>query len=206
MDATAVLQAELRRLREENDKMKTQLSTPQQDIVQAARVTPAKILNRGGGSEATLHHMKSNKQLPFKIADLKQGKVPEGFSYKTLKDGYRDYIIEDDDLEETQEKKKAGLVAFHYFVDRILASVNADRTKFGPEKHKRRVELLLRDAFTVSDEAYALFILENYETRWRLLQYEHPNDKNKWRQDEVFQAKFTSSNNGLNHKSISNAI
>eukprot|EP00980_Cylindrotheca_fusiformis_P027288 scaffold19788_cov78-Cylindrotheca_fusiformis.AAC.1 len=51
-----------------------------------------------------------------------------------------------------------------------------------------------------------LYWRSNYETRWRL-QYEHPNDKNKWRQDEVFQAKFTSSNNGLNHKeSISNAI
>eukprot|EP00980_Cylindrotheca_fusiformis_P018850 scaffold6286_cov132-Cylindrotheca_fusiformis.AAC.1 len=49
-------------------------------------------------------------------------------------------------------------------------------------------------------------MLENYETRWRL-QYEHPNDKTKWRQDDDFQAKFTSSNNGLNHKtSISNAI
>eukprot|EP00980_Cylindrotheca_fusiformis_P024318 scaffold11728_cov71-Cylindrotheca_fusiformis.AAC.1 len=223
MDATAVLQAELRRLREENDKMKNQLSTPRQGVVQAARVTPAKNLNRGGDGEGILHHMKSslepalrnfatkfvfpkakfiqtdliarqycmlavannNVALPTSatteqfaemyhstlekrvrqirlnsntgarvkfIADLKQGKVPEGFSYKTLKDGYRDYIIEDDDSEETQEKKKAGLVAFHYFVDRILASVNADQTKFGPEKHKRRVELLLSDAFTVSDE------------------------------------------------------
>eukprot|EP00980_Cylindrotheca_fusiformis_P014930 scaffold4078_cov72-Cylindrotheca_fusiformis.AAC.1 len=73
------------------------------------------------------------------IADLKEGKVPKGFSYKTLKDGYRNYIIEDkNDSEEKQEKQKAGLVAFQYFVDRILASVNADRTRFGPEKHKRR--------------------------------------------------------------------
>eukprot|EP00980_Cylindrotheca_fusiformis_P010955 scaffold2505_cov118-Cylindrotheca_fusiformis.AAC.1 len=39
------------------------------------------------------------------------------------------------------------------------------------------------------------------------MQCEHPNDKTKWRQDKDFQAKFTSSNNGLNHKmSISNAI
>eukprot|EP00980_Cylindrotheca_fusiformis_P000894 scaffold237_cov201-Cylindrotheca_fusiformis.AAC.1 len=141
------------------------------------------------------------------IADLKEDKVPKGFSYKTLIDGYRDYIVEDNDSEEKKKKKKAGLVGFHYFVDRILASVNADRTRFGPEKHKKqRVSLLLSNAFTISDEAYALFMLENYETRWRL-QYEHPNDKNRWRQDKDFQAKFTSSNNGLNHKtSISNAI
>eukprot|EP00980_Cylindrotheca_fusiformis_P021286 scaffold8194_cov118-Cylindrotheca_fusiformis.AAC.17 len=144
----------------------------------------------------------------FCCADLKEDKVPKGFSYKTLIDGYRDYIVEDNDSEEKKKKKKAGLVGFHYFVDRILASVNADRTRFGPEKHKKqRVSLLLSDAFTISDEAYALFMLENYETRWRL-QYEHPNDKNKWRQqDKDFQAKFTSSNTGLNHKtSISNAI
>eukprot|EP00980_Cylindrotheca_fusiformis_P020620 scaffold7685_cov65-Cylindrotheca_fusiformis.AAC.1 len=60
--------------------------------------------------------------IAVQIADLKQGKVPEGFSYKTLRNGYRDYIIKDNDSEEKKEKKKVGLEAFHYFVDRILAS------------------------------------------------------------------------------------
>eukprot|EP00980_Cylindrotheca_fusiformis_P012475 scaffold3068_cov133-Cylindrotheca_fusiformis.AAC.1 len=268
-DTTTLLHAELRRLQEENNKMKSQLSATRQEAVQTARVTPAKNINQGSEGFAALNRMdntllvavrnfatkfvfpkakflqtelmaqqycmlavaNNDVALPMSatveqfaakvrqirlnsntgarvkfIADLKQGKVPEGFSYETLKDGYRNYKIDEYDSEEKREKKKAGLVAFQYFVDRILASVNADRTRFGPEKHKNRVGLLLSDAFTVSDEAYALYMLENYETRWRL-QSQHPNDKNKWRQDEDFQAKFTSSNNGLNHKlSISNAI
>eukprot|EP00980_Cylindrotheca_fusiformis_P010244 scaffold2276_cov82-Cylindrotheca_fusiformis.AAC.5 len=60
MDETTLLRAELRRLQEENNKMKNQMSTPRQGVVQAARVTPAKNLNRGGDGEAMLHHMKGS--------------------------------------------------------------------------------------------------------------------------------------------------
>eukprot|EP00980_Cylindrotheca_fusiformis_P009854 scaffold2183_cov131-Cylindrotheca_fusiformis.AAC.3 len=189
MDETALLRAELRRLQEENDKMKSNLSTPSQETVHTTLVTPAKNLTRGGGGLTALQHMNSSqeaamrnfatkfvfpkskfiqtdlmarqycilavanndvalstsatveqfaemyhntlekrvrqirlnsntgarvkfigkfssrnyslqqvdseKQLPFKKADLKQGRVPEGFSYETLTDdGYCDLLSE----------------------------------------------------------------------------------------------------------------
>eukprot|EP00980_Cylindrotheca_fusiformis_P015949 scaffold4672_cov58-Cylindrotheca_fusiformis.AAC.2 len=188
-DTTTLLREELRRLQEENNKIKSQLvSTTRQEAAQTAWVTPAKNHNHGGQCVAALQRtadtllvavrnfattfvfpkakflqteltarqycmlavakndivlpapatveqfaamyhntldkrvrqirLNSNTGARVKfIADLKQGKVPDGFSYNALRKGYRDYIIDDDDSEEKRERKKAGLVAFHYFVD-----------------------------------------------------------------------------------------
>eukprot|EP00980_Cylindrotheca_fusiformis_P024961 scaffold12788_cov76-Cylindrotheca_fusiformis.AAC.1 len=53
-ETTTLLHEELRRLQEENNKMKSQLSTTRQEAVQTARVTPAKNLNHGGEGVAAL--------------------------------------------------------------------------------------------------------------------------------------------------------
>eukprot|EP00980_Cylindrotheca_fusiformis_P008559 scaffold1816_cov103-Cylindrotheca_fusiformis.AAC.2 len=53
-ETTTLLHEELRRLQEENNKMKSQLSTTRQEAVQTARVTPAKNPNHGGEGVAAL--------------------------------------------------------------------------------------------------------------------------------------------------------
>eukprot|EP00980_Cylindrotheca_fusiformis_P021872 scaffold8709_cov54-Cylindrotheca_fusiformis.AAC.1 len=59
---------------------------------------------------ASMYHSvleKRVRQIRLNANTGARGKVPEGFSYKSLKDGYHDYIVEDDDSEEKREKKKA---------------------------------------------------------------------------------------------------
>ena len=93
-------------------------------------------------------------------------------------------------------ENKKNFEAFKYFVDRILPSVNAEFTKFGCKKTVRRKRNTIREVFLVSDEAYGLLMIENYEGWWRK-QYENPGKKKEWRTDKEYQAKYTSSNNGL---------
>ena len=56
---------------------------------------------------------------------------------------------------------------------------------------------MLSNVFSVSDEAFALMIVENYEKRWKL-QLSHT-DKKLWKTDPCYQAKYTSSSKGV-HK------
>jgi hypothetical protein len=113
-------------------------------------------------------------------ADLKKKEVPyadEGLLIDTLVSHYR-------------EDSNRGKDVFLYFVKRILSSVNAEVTNYRTNKVKH----LLRECFTVTDEAFALLILYNSEDVWRN-QLKEP-DRKKWRTDENFQFKYTRNNNG----------
>lgn len=126
-------------------------------------------------------------------ADLNTGDiVPDDFA-KKLEEHYRDYYDMDGNLIEGRQE---NLDAFFYFVDRILSSVNAEFTKFGPDKRKRRRTAFLRQVFTPSDEAFGLLLVENYESRWRA-QAADGQIKGEWRKEKKYQAKYTSSNHGL---------
>eukprot|EP00980_Cylindrotheca_fusiformis_P026004 scaffold15143_cov70-Cylindrotheca_fusiformis.AAC.1 len=123
-----------------NDMEKNTKRNEQEDKVHPSRLLTSPPPPVEDSDDDDISVSSSNPPPPMKRkkktnkADLKQGKVPEGFSYKTLRNGYRDYIIKDNDSEEKKEKKKTGLVAFHYFVDRILASVNADQMSYARKR------------------------------------------------------------------------
>ena len=55
--------------------------------------------------------------------------------------------------------------------------------------------------FSVSDEAFAVMMIDNYEERWKLQTIEK--DKKKWRSDPNYQAKYTSSTKGVHNNSWS---
>lgn len=55
--------------------------------------------------------------------------------------------------------------------------------------------------FLVSDEAFAVMMIDNYEERWKFQTIEK--DKKKWRSDPNYQAKYTSSTKGVHNNSWS---
>lgn len=73
---------------------------------------------------------------------------------------YRDYLDEEDNV---KPDRKEFYKAFLYFADRILPSMNAEVTNFRGE---RRCDIKISKIFTVTDEAYALLMVENYFERW----------------------------------------
>lgn len=75
-------------------------------------------------------------------------------------------------------------------MERILPAVNASQTKYQTRKKTR----LLSEIFTVTDEAFGIMLLENYEERWNKQYLE--SDKTKWRNKDM-NAKYTSSKNGV---------
>ena len=75
-------------------------------------------------------------------------------------DNYRDYL---DTNGEVRADRKKNYEAFLYFVDRILPSVNFEHTDYSPVVRKNN---MLSQCFTISDEAFALSMVENYYTRW----------------------------------------
>ena len=123
-------------------------------------------------------------------ADEKEGKVPENF-WENLKNGYRKYPNGASDREE-------NLKAFEYFVDRILPCINKAQTHYDRQKKNGK---LISNVFTVSDEALAIILVENYHQRWHNQCYE-PN-KEKWRTEKKFKAKYTSSDKGSREQSWS---
>jgi L-rhamnose mutarotase len=111
---------------------------------------------------------------------LFKGDVPDDF-VRVLLSTYRNHTVTG-----CEDSKKA----FEYFVNRILPAVNANHTRYHAKKKKK----LLSEIFTVTDEAFGLMLLENYEERWRK-QHREP-DKKKWRQKSM-NAKYTASINGV---------
>lgn len=75
-------------------------------------------------------------------------------------DDYGKYFDQDGKMIEGREENYR---AFLYHVDRILPSVNADITKYQGD---RRCEIPMSAAFRITDEAFALLMVENYYERW----------------------------------------
>ena len=118
--------------------------------------------------------------------DLLRGDVPDNF-VRVLLSSYRNHSVTG-----CEDSKKA----FEYFVERILPAVNANHTRY----HVKKKTKLLSEIFTVTDEAFGLMLLENYEGRWRKQNLEP--DKTKWRQKSM-NAKYTSSKNGVKNNTWS---
>ena len=75
--------------------------------------------------------------------------------------------------------------------------MNTQVTKF----KKRKSNIKTSEIFSVSDEAFAVMMIDNYEERWKLQTIEK--DKKKWRSDPNYQAKYTSSTKGVHNNSWS---
>lgn len=133
-------------------------------------------------------------------ADWNAGLVPEKFQ-KYLFKNYRDYFDNQGNMKERREK---SYEAFLYFVDRILPSVNADVTKYHGDT---RCIIQLSSVFRVSDEAFALLMVDNYIERWvEIAQDEKENphrDKDeaqaKRKRQRAIRGKYTCSSNGNVH-------
>ena len=103
---------------------------------------------------------------------------------------YRDYL---DPNGELIADRKEHFDAFVWFVEKMLKSVNAQINDFGLQVMKRTP---LRRVFTVSDEAFALVLLENYYQRWVKIAEDEEGDTTRYRTDPSFAARWTSSENG----------
>ncbi|CAJ1935148.1 unnamed protein product [Cylindrotheca closterium] len=101
------------------------------------------------------------------ISDWKEGVVPQNLE-ASLVTNYRDYA---DDDGKVRDNRKDNYDSFLYFIDRILPSVNADVTKYYGDA---RCQFGLSNAFTVTDEAFGLLMVENYVERWKALAKEWP--------------------------------
>ncbi|CAJ1943916.1 unnamed protein product, partial [Cylindrotheca closterium] len=101
------------------------------------------------------------------ISDWKEGVVPQN-SEASLVTNYQDYV---DDDGKARDNRKDNYDSFLYFIDRILPSVNADVTKYYGDA---RCQFGLSNAFTVTDEAFGLLMVENYVEQWKALAKEWP--------------------------------
>jgi hypothetical protein len=133
------------------------------------------------------------------VVDLLEKDTDATVGYRSCGPGYRDYLTKDGT--KVLQARKRQYQSFHYLVKRIMPSINCTHTKFDVRKQEETVS----NIFTASDEAFALVLLENYESRWRK-QHKDPKSarlrgKEHAAASKEFKAKFTSSDDGLKLKS-----
>ncbi|CAJ1943743.1 unnamed protein product [Cylindrotheca closterium] len=133
------------------------------------------------------------------VVDLLEKNTDAAVGYRSCGQGYRDYLTKDGT--KVLQARTGQYQSFHYLVKRIMPSINCTNTKFDVRKQEETIS----NIFTVSDEAFALVLLENYESRWRK-QHEDPKSarlrgKEHAAISKEFNAKFTSSDDGLKLKS-----
>lgn len=112
---------------------------------------------------------------------------PENFEHN-LFENYRDYLDENGELLPEREK---NYEAFEYFVNRILKSVNTRQTRLGSETGEDESSHDIMAKFTVSDEAFALVLVQNYYEKWKKQSEE--TSREKWKQ---VPGRWTSSEQG----------
>ena len=86
--------------------------------------------------------------------------------------------------------------AFQYFVTRLLARITPSRTNFRKQKHKK----LLSEIFTVTDEAFGLFVLYNEWHIW--VEQIEDGKKGKKGRDLVREKRFCNSKEGWKFEGI----
>lgn len=92
-------------------------------------------------------------------------------------------------LESSYREKGHNDKHFRYFIGRVMPAVNANITRYNRRKGKD----LLSEIFTVSDEAYALTLLDNYEERWRR---QSETEKSDWNKEGFPKPKYTDCKSG----------
>ncbi|CAJ1965838.1 unnamed protein product [Cylindrotheca closterium] len=133
------------------------------------------------------------------VADLLEKNTDAAVGYRSCGQGYQDYLTKDGT--KVLQARTGQYQSFHYLVKRIMPSINCTNTKFDVRKQEETIG----NIFTMSDKAFALMLLENYESRWRK-QHEDPKSARLRGKEHAaickeFKAKFTSSDDGLKLKS-----
>ena len=119
--------------------------------------------------------------------DWSHNDVPFGEDFpETLLENYGQYFDSNGDVIEGREE---NYEAFIYHVDRILPSVSADITKYHGD---RRGQVDMSAVFKISDEAFALLMIENYFERWvQIAKEEEKSGKKKKNRDNEKTAEET---------------
>ena len=129
--------------------------------------------------------------------DWNKDLVPRNFA-KNLFVDYRKYFEDGGNLVNGREDPSYN--AFLYFADRILPCINAEITKYQGE---RRCVVPMSKAFSVSDEAFALLMVENYADMWinraERKKNEHEGGGAHQERSEIKGAVYTCSRKGYIH-------
>ncbi|CAJ1941782.1 unnamed protein product [Cylindrotheca closterium] len=128
------------------------------------------------------------------VVDLLEKNTDAAVGYRSCGHGYQDYLTKDGT--KVLQARTGQYQSFHYLVKRIMPN-----TKFDVRKQDETIS----NIFTMSDKAFALMLLENYDSRWRK-QHKDPKSARLRGKEHAaickeFKAKFTSSDNGLKLKS-----
>ena len=121
------------------------------------------------------------------LTKLQQADDKAGRLDNTLIRNYHDYLDKDKKL---REDRRPEFEAFVYMVDRILTSVNANVNRY---RAATRKTTNLSEVFSVSDEAFALLMVDNYWVRWHRLRHPKENKPKEW-----YAAQYTGSEEGRN--------
>ena len=120
--------------------------------------------------------------------------LPENLSNVLLDDGYRDYLGPDGTVKPSREH---DYEAYKWFVKNILMSVNHELTELlSKQVQNMGSEDFISKTYTTSDEAFAILLVVNYESRWRNHVLHPTNDKNLLATDPLYATKFTDSKRG----------
>ncbi|CAJ1931309.1 unnamed protein product [Cylindrotheca closterium] len=133
------------------------------------------------------------------VVDLLEKNTDAAVGYRSCGQGYQDYLTKDGT--KVLQARTRQYQSFHYLVKRIMPSINCTNTKFDVRKQEETIS----NIFTVSDKAFALVLLENYESRWRKQHEDLKSARLQGKEhasiSKEFKAKFTSSDDGLKLKS-----
>ena len=120
--------------------------------------------------------------------------LPENLSNVLLDDGYRDYLGPDGTVKPSREH---DYEAYKWFVKNILMSVNHELTELlSKQVQNMGSEDFISKTYTMSDEAFAILLVVNYESRWCNHVLHPTNDKNMLATDPLYETKFTDSKRG----------
>lgn len=126
--------------------------------------------------------------------DLEDKVMSEELIPLLMNNTYRDYFDEDGEIIAGRED---NYKAFVWFVKNVLSAINFERNN---ERAKRVYEEedtnFISGVYSVTDEAFGLLMLKNYEKRWRN-QVKYPRYKLKdLTTEDKYMAQFTSSLKG----------
>lgn len=118
----------------------------------------------------------------------------EGLCEFLLDDTYRDYLDGEGQLREDRMEKYR---AFVWFVQNIVYSVNSTETELKRKEAEIDEDVdFISKAFTISDEAFAVMLLLNYEKRWSNQVKFPTKSREELNKNPLYETRFTSSTKG----------
>ena len=120
--------------------------------------------------------------------------LPPSLSEVLISEHYRQYIDSDGNLIPGREEEYR---VFVWFVKNILKSVNFEHTKHIIKEVKDvGYKDFVTKTYSVSDEAFAILVVLNYEKRWRNQVLEPSKDKKELATNPLYSCRWTSSQKG----------